>query len=41
MAFRIYGTAFIKDWTATFSPSFLEIILKGLSTLTNLMTLMN
>jgi hypothetical protein len=40
-ALMIDGTALISDITAIFSPSFLEISLKGLSTLSIRMTLMN
>lgn len=40
-ALMIEGTAFIKDMTAIFSPSFLEMSLKGLKTLSIRITLMN
>jgi hypothetical protein len=40
-AFIIEGTAFIRDMTAIFKPSFLEISLRGLNTLSIRMTLIN
>ena len=40
-ALTIPWTALIRERTAIFSPSFLEIILSGLNTLSILMTLMN
>jgi hypothetical protein len=40
-ALMIYGIALISEITAILSPSFLDISLKGLKTLSIRMTLMN